>query len=60
MEDSKKQKVSTLIHIKVLPKTMTNGYEAWWHVGVAETSKNSKIQEAYKDRIEHLNKARKY
>ncbi|MBC2397087.1 3D-(3,5/4)-trihydroxycyclohexane-1,2-dione acylhydrolase (decyclizing) [Clostridium tetanomorphum] len=60
VEDSKKQKVSTLIHIKVLPKTMTNGYEAWWHVGVAETSKNSKIQEAYKDRIEHLNKARKY
>ncbi|WP_027623931.1 3D-(3,5/4)-trihydroxycyclohexane-1,2-dione acylhydrolase (decyclizing) [Clostridium lundense] len=60
VEDSKAQKVSTLIHIKVLPKTMTNGYGSWWHVGVAEISKNSKIQEAYKDRIEHLNKARKY
>ena len=29
IEDAKKQKVSTLIDIKVLPKTMTDGYGAW-------------------------------
>ena len=27
--DSKKQSVSTLIDIKVLPKSMTDGYDAW-------------------------------
>lgn len=60
IEDSKKQDVSTLIDIKVLPKTMTDGYESWWHVGVAEVSDNSKVKEAYQDRIEHLKNARKY
>lgn len=60
IEDSKKQKVSTLIDIKVLPKTMTDGYESWWHVGVAEVSKSSEIKDAYKDRLEYLRKARKY
>lgn len=29
IEDAQKQEVSTLIDIKVLPKTMTNGYESW-------------------------------
>ena len=29
IEDSKKQTVSTLIDMKVLPKTMSAGYEAW-------------------------------
>ena len=24
--------------IKVLPKSMTDGYGAWWHVGIASTS----------------------
>lgn len=60
IEDSKKQNISTLIDIKVLPKTMTDGYESWWHVGVAEVSKNPKINKAYEDRINHLKKARKY
>lgn len=36
IEDSKKQSVSTLIDIKVLPKTMTDGYDSWWHVGVSD------------------------
>ncbi|MCY8278792.1 3D-(3,5/4)-trihydroxycyclohexane-1,2-dione acylhydrolase (decyclizing), partial [Bacillus inaquosorum] len=38
LEDAKKQDVSTLIEMKVLPKTMTDGYDSWWHVGVAEVS----------------------
>lgn len=60
IEDSKKQTVSTLIDIKVLPKTMTNGYESWWHVGVAEISKNAKILRASKSKEENLKKARQY
>ena len=60
IEDAKKQKVSTLIDIKVLPKTMTDGYGAWWHVGIASTSAKESVREAYKNKSENLSKARKY
>ncbi len=60
LEDSKKQTVSTLIDIKVLPKTMTDGYGAWWHVGVAQTSKNEKVRSAGENMQKNLEKARKY
>lgn len=60
VEDSKKQEVSTLIDIKVLPKTMTEGYESWWHVGVPEVSENEKVKEAHEDMECNLGKARKY
>ncbi|UYX56000.1 3D-(3,5/4)-trihydroxycyclohexane-1,2-dione acylhydrolase (decyclizing) (plasmid) [Bacillus thuringiensis] len=58
--DAKKQTVSTLIDIKVLPKTMTNGYESWWHVGVAEVSKSQSAQAAYESKVSNLQQARSY
>ncbi|PFB62818.1 3D-(3,5/4)-trihydroxycyclohexane-1,2-dione acylhydrolase (decyclizing) [Bacillus cereus] len=58
--DVKKQTVSTLIDIKVLPKTMTNGYESWWHVGVAEVSKSQSVQAAYESKVSNLQQARSY
>lgn len=58
--DSQKQTVSTLIDIKVLPKSMTDGYGAWWHVGVASTSQNEAVMAAYANKKENLEKARKY
>ena len=60
LEDSLKQQVSTLIDIKVLPKTMTDGYGAWWHVGIAGTSGNEKVRSAFEKKQENLEKARKY
>jgi 3D-(3,5/4)-trihydroxycyclohexane-1,2-dione acylhydrolase (decyclizing) len=60
IEDSKKQTVSTLIDIKVLPKTMTGGYGGWWNVGIAEISNKESIQNAYHNRMENLEIARKY
>lgn len=33
LEDASRQRVSTLIDVKVLPKTMSHGYRAWWRVG---------------------------
>lgn len=60
LEDSKRQSVSTLIDVKVLPKTMTKGYGSWWHVGVAEVSKKESVQKAYQERLSELEKARKY
>lgn len=58
--DSQKQTVSTLIDIKVLPKSMTDGYGAWWHVGVASTSQNEAVKAAYENKKANLEKARKY
>lgn len=60
LEDSKKQTVSTLIDIKVLPKSMTDGYGAWWHVGIASTSAKDSVRNAYKAKTENLEKARRY
>ena len=58
--DSKKQDVSTLVDIKVLPKTMTDGYGAWWHVGIASTSSNKAVNTAFENKEENLRKARKF
>ncbi len=60
LADSKKQRVSTLIDIKVLPKTMTGGYGAWWHVGIASVSAADSVKQAYAEKEEHLSRARKY
>ena len=60
IEDAKKQTVSTLIDVKVMPKTMSKGYEAWWRVGVAEVSEKEAVQAARKDLDEHLFEARHY
>ncbi|SIR07118.1 3D-(3,5/4)-trihydroxycyclohexane-1,2-dione hydrolase [Peribacillus simplex] len=60
LEDAKKQSVSTLIEMKVLPKTMTDGYDSWWNVGVAEVSERESIQRAYEARQEKLKMAKQY
>ena len=58
--DAKKQTVSTLIDIKVLPKTMTHGYESWWRCGTAQVAKKPEIVEAAEDIKRNLDKARQY
>ncbi|MED1468521.1 3D-(3,5/4)-trihydroxycyclohexane-1,2-dione acylhydrolase (decyclizing) [Bacillus salipaludis] len=60
LEDAKKQEVSTLIEMKVLPKTMTDGYDSWWNVGVAEISNKESIQQAYESRKQKLETAKQY
>lgn len=60
IEDAKTQTVSTLFDIKVLPKTMTNGYEAWWNVGNTEVSKKADIEAAYHNNQRLLKTARLY
>jgi 3D-(3,5/4)-trihydroxycyclohexane-1,2-dione acylhydrolase (decyclizing) len=60
LEDAKKQKVSTLIEMKVLPKTMTDGYKSWWHVGVAEVSNKESIQQAFELKEKKLEYAKQY
>ena len=60
LRDSLKQSVSTLIDIKVAPKTMTHGYDGWWNVGVTQAPRTEKQKKALKEREEHLLRARKY
>lgn len=61
VEDSKKQTISTLIEIKVLPKTMTDGYDgSWWHVGIAEVSDKPEIQAAFEAKEAKIKDAKQY
>ncbi|WP_313639013.1 3D-(3,5/4)-trihydroxycyclohexane-1,2-dione acylhydrolase (decyclizing) [Paenibacillus sp.] len=60
LEEARMQERSTLIDIKVLPKTMTHGYGAWWHVGVPEVSNSEAVQAAYEQKLGQLGKARSY
>lgn len=58
--DAKRQRVSTLIDIKVLPKTMTHDYESWWRVGVAQVANEESIMKASESSKVELDKARRY
>ncbi len=60
LEDSKKQTVSTLFDIKVAHKSMTDGYDSWWRVGVAEVSESETVQKCYDEMKENIEKARLY
>ena len=49
LEDAKKQDRACLFDLKVIPKTMTDGYEAWWNVGLAEISEKESVREAWEN-----------
>lgn len=49
-----------LFDIKVLPKTMTEGYESWWRVGNPEVSQRPENMAAYENHLAHVKDARKY
>ena len=60
-EDAKKIKDRpVLFDIKVLPKTMTDGYGSWWRVGDTEVSQRPENVAAYQDHLAHVKDARKY
>ncbi|MDK8266386.1 3D-(3,5/4)-trihydroxycyclohexane-1,2-dione acylhydrolase (decyclizing) [Pseudomonas sp. SORGH_AS199] len=58
--DARRQTVSTLIDIKVLPKTMLHGYLSWWRVGGAEVSTSEKIAAVARVLRENAAQARQY
>lgn len=61
IDNAKSHSGCVLIDIKVLPKTMTNGYEAWWRTGTAQVAKNPEIVNAA-DKIKDMvaNHVRQY
>lgn len=60
LEDSKKQTVPVLFDIKVAHKSMSDGYDSWWRVGVAEVSTSKTVQACYEDMKNNIEKARQY
>lgn len=60
IKEAKKETKSTLIEIKTLPKTMTDGYESFWNVGVSEHSDKPSIQEAFSNKEKSMKTAKHY
>ncbi len=56
LRKSREEKVSTLIDVKIKPGTQSNDYESWWRVGVAQTSNNPNVREAYRRDREYFSK----
>ena len=49
-----------LFDIKVLPKSMTEGYGSWWRVGNPEVAESEAVRMAWINHQAHVKKARKY
>lgn len=60
LEDAKKTDRPVLIDLKVIPKTMSDGYNAWWNVGQAEVSNNDRVKAEYEEITKWREIARKY
>lgn len=60
LEDAKKQEIACLFDLKVIPKTMTDGYESWWNVGIATTSEKESVRKACDGVMEGRAAARQY
>ncbi|PPK83249.1 3D-(3,5/4)-trihydroxycyclohexane-1,2-dione hydrolase [Lacrimispora xylanisolvens] len=60
LNDAKSQERACLFDLKVIPKTMSDGYESWWNVGLADTSEKTSVNEAFGRVMEGRNAARKY
>ena len=52
--------VPVVFDIRVLPKSMTDGYGSWWRVGDTEVSENPGNVAAWEDHLDHVKDARKY
>ena len=60
LEDAKKQEIACLFDLKVIPKTMTDGYESWWNVGIATTATKESVRKACVGVLEGRREARDY
>lgn len=60
LEDAKKQEVACLFDLKVIPKTMTDGYESWWNVGIATTSEKESVRKACEGVMTGRQESREY
>ena len=54
------QNVPVVFDIRVMPKSMTEGYGSWWRCGGVQVSENPRNMAAYQDHLDHVKDARKY
>lgn len=60
LADSESVSGPVLFDIKVIPGSMTPGFESWWRVGVAEISTDPNVQKAYTEMQAQIRNARDY
>ncbi|XXD11490.1 3D-(3,5/4)-trihydroxycyclohexane-1,2-dione acylhydrolase (decyclizing) [Klebsiella sp. R445] len=60
LDAARRETVSTLIDIKVLPKTMVHSYGSWWNVGIAQTALSERIRKVAEMINEKRAEARDY
>ncbi|MBQ9015022.1 MAG: 3D-(3,5/4)-trihydroxycyclohexane-1,2-dione acylhydrolase (decyclizing) [Firmicutes bacterium] len=60
VRDARGQSLPCLFHLKIVPKTMTDGYESWWNIGIAEETDSAAGKAALEDVLDHRRQARKY
>lgn len=60
LQAARKEKRSCVIVLPVLPKTMSSGYQTWWRVGVAATSRSSQVSQAYAEMTQQLETIKAY
>lgn len=60
LDQARESDRSALIDIKTIKKSMTDGYEAWWRVGIPEVSEKKEVRQAYAEQQEAIKKARAF
>ncbi|KTD35232.1 myo-inositol catabolism protein IolD [Legionella moravica] len=60
LKKAKEDLLANVIVLPVLPKTMSQGYQTWWRVGVAEVSSSDAVSKAYQQMNEQLEHVRLY
>ncbi len=60
LADARTQDIACLFDLKVIPKTMTDGYESWWNVGIATTSEKESVRKACAGVLKGRSEAREY
>lgn len=60
LQDAEQQEGACLLDLKVLPKTMTDGYGAWWNVGIAQASDKEEVRAARDEILKKRKEARAY
>ena len=60
LKKAKEEPIATVIVLPVLPKTMSQGYQTWWRVGVAEVSCSDAVTKAHHQMNEQIDRVRFY
>lgn len=60
LNKAKKTQKAVLIDVKVLPKTMTDGFETFWDIGLASISDKQKVQAKYQELVNKRKLCRQY